>query len=69
MRNDVFDSSSSIFECDKNKKLDPLVFMSQKGERNQMQSMVTIHWTCGGVAKMAIILIVRSQMDKTDHFP
>ena len=38
MRNDVFDSSSSIFECDKNKKLDPLVFMSQKGERNQMQS-------------------------------
>ena len=37
MRNDVFDSSSSIFECDKNKKLDPYVFMSQKGERNQMQ--------------------------------
>ena len=27
--------------------------------------MVTIYWTCGGVAKMAIIVNVRSQMDQT----
>ena len=29
--------------------------------------MVIIYWTCGGVAKVAIIVIVRSQMDQTNH--
>ena len=29
--------------------------------------MVIIYWTCGGVAKVAIIVTVRSQMDQTNH--
>ena len=29
--------------------------------------MVIIYWTCGGVAKVAIMVIVRSQMDQTNH--
>ena len=32
-----------------------------------MKKMVTIYWACGGVAKMAIIVTVRSQMDQTYH--
>ena len=29
--------------------------------------MVIIYWTCGGVAKVAIIVTVRSLMDQTNH--
>ena len=29
--------------------------------------MVIIYWTCGGVAKVAIIVTVRSQIDQTNH--
>ena len=29
--------------------------------------MVIIYWTCGGVAKVAIIVTVRNQMDQTNH--
>ena len=32
-----------------------------------INKMVIIYWTCGGVAKVAIIVIVRSQMDQTNH--
>ena len=32
-----------------------------------LNKMVIIYWTCGGVAKVAIIVTVRSLMDQTNN--
>ena len=43
-----------------------LIFL-EMGNSLCRNKMVIIYWTCGGVAKVTIIVTVRSQMDQTNH--
>ena len=60
MRYDVFDSSSSIFQCVNNKKLNPLVFMS--GERNHILSKSFVVYS---FSRFSNVLIISKIVDCT----